>query len=95
MTYKAVLFTPDGQEWVTDYGDETVAGVWENVESGGSRWFFYPIVAIITDRGPMTLDTQRIVDAPEAFSDMKGHTIRVAARMIAADPEYVAAILSL
>jgi hypothetical protein len=82
--YKAVLFAPDG-EWVTDYREsDSIEQVQELISNQGSRWFFYPFSAVITDndRG-FTTETQRIVDTWEPFKFMQGRTIRSFSKMIA------------
>lgn len=91
--YKAVLFAPDG-DWVTDHRADTVDEVHERLADQGSRWFFYPFVAVIVDHGAVTTATQRIVDVAEPWEDMKGVTIRTFGRMLADTPtETLAAIL--
>lgn len=82
--YKAVLFSPDGEDWVTDHrGCATVEEVWEAVSNQGSRWFFYPVAAVIRDNGPVTGPRNRIVDAPEYLEEIRGKSIRTAGRIIA------------
>lgn len=82
--YRAALFAPDG-EYVTDYAEPTVDAVWDRVENGGSRWYFYPLPVIVTDRPHgMIGETQRIVDAPEALAIVKGRTLRTFGRILAA-----------
>ena len=44
--YQAILFAPDG-EFVTDFKRETKQEVEDCINGMGSRWIFYPIVAII------------------------------------------------
>ena len=92
--YKAILFAPDG-DWVTDCRDsESIDEVWEQIEDMGSRWFFYPIRMVIRDRGTVTTSNQRIVQAPAVFDWAEGHTIRVVARNISDNPEWIAAVLT-
>lgn len=92
--YKAILFAPNG-DWVTDFRDtESIDEVWERIEDMGSKWFFFPIRMVIRDNGSVTTDNQRIVQAPEVFDWAKGHTIRIIGREIAANPEWIAAILT-
>jgi hypothetical protein len=94
-TYKAVLFSPDGEDWVTDHrGCETVEQVWEAVANQGSRWYFYPIPAVIRDNGALTTSAQRIIAGPEHFEFLTGRTIRTAGRLIAEESELVEALLS-
>lgn len=81
--YRAALFAPDG-EYVTDYAAPTVDEVWERVEDGGSRWYFYPFPVIVRDRPHGTIaETQRIVDTGEGYTLAKGRTLRTFARMLA------------
>lgn len=89
--YKAVLFAPNG-DWVTDYRNSaTIETVQERLADQGSRWYFYPYHAVITDmkRHGGTTPTQRIVDAAEPFEYMKGKTIRSFGRMLANLPDKV------
>lgn len=93
--YMTVRYSPDG-EWVTDNrGCATIEDAW-NATDDGSRWFFYPIAVVIRDNGRgYVTDRQRIVDSPDLFSFLTGLTIGQAARALRAEPEYVAATLSL
>lgn len=65
--YKATLFHPDGDS-VTDFNRKTKAEVWESVADMGSRWFFYPIPFVTTDK--------TIVDTPEGLEFLKGKRIK-------------------
>jgi hypothetical protein len=92
--YKSVQFAPDG-DWITDYHCDSVDEAWNVVADQGSRWFFYPIPAVIRDNGSVTRDTQRIVDAPPEFSHLIGRTIKTFSETLAATPvEEIAALLS-
>jgi len=44
--YQAVLMAPDG-DYVTDHSADTVEEVGEAVANQGSRWIFYPFVAVV------------------------------------------------
>jgi hypothetical protein len=82
MRYTAVLFAPDG-EWVTGYrGCSTVDGVIDQLVNQGSRYYFYPFHAVITDNRGFTSENQRIVDAAFPFEDLKGKTVRTMSRVI-------------
>ena len=48
-TYRAILFAPDG-DFVTDFRSDTKEEVWDKVNDMGSRWIFYPIVFVATDK---------------------------------------------
>ena len=62
--YKAILFSSDGEDYVTDYwGTNTVEEVEELLANQGSRWYFYPWEFVIKDRGFVKMH-QRIVSVP-------------------------------
>jgi hypothetical protein len=96
MKYKAVLFSPDGEDWVTDYESDTVEGVWSKMDNGGSRWFFYPIGLVIRSHGSRTTSRQRVVadGAPAEMEDFAGLSIATIGRWLASHPAEVAAWLS-
>ena len=85
MSYKAVLFAPDG-EWVTDCPGGDIEDVIEQLCNLGSRWIFFPFHAIIRDNG-LTTRQHRLVDVAEPFEHMKGCTINTFSRMISQMPE--------
>ena len=61
--YKAILFHPEG-DFVTDFrNSKTVQDVWEGINNMGSRWIFYPIPFVATDK--------TIVDAPDGLEFLK------------------------
>lgn len=65
--YKALLFHPDG-DYVTDFRDrDTIEEVWDEIADMGSRWFFYPLCFVATDK--------TIADAPDQLRGMKGKRI--------------------
>lgn len=73
--YQAVLFAPDG-EHVTDFRDSaTKDDVWDMVNDMGSRWIFYPIVFVATDK--------TIVDTPEGLEHLKGTRIKTMSKILA------------
>lgn len=66
--YKAILFHPEG-DYVTDFKDRnSIQDVRDAINDMGSRWIFYPIVFICTDK--------TIVDTPEQMEWMKGKRIK-------------------
>ncbi len=74
-TYQAILFHPDG-DFVTDFRNrETKQEVWDEINDMGSRWIFYPISFVATDK--------TIVDAPEGFEFFKGKRIKTVSRILA------------
>ena len=74
-TYKAILFHPEG-DFVTDFSErKTKEDVWSMVNDMGSRWIFYPIVFVATDK--------RIVDTPEGLEFLKGKTIKTVQKYLA------------
>jgi hypothetical protein len=91
--YQSVQVSPDGEDYITDYERPTVDDVWAAVNDQGSRWFFYPIVFVVT-AGGSGIERKRIVSAPEAFDYLEGCTVRTAMREIAHDPDYIRAVLS-
>jgi hypothetical protein len=83
MSYKAILFAPDG-DYVSDFRADTIADVQNLVADSGSRWIFYPYPFVIHDRGYVR-GSQRIVDAPEGFERFRGLAVATVAREIAAE----------
>lgn len=77
--YKAILFSTDGSDYVTDYfACESIFEVEQHLANQGSRWYFYPYEFVICDRGFVKYN-QRIVSAPEYpghLAQFKGKTIR-------------------
>lgn len=70
--YQAVLFAPDGA-FVTDFRDkEDKQEVWEEIAEMGSRWIFYPIPFVATDK--------TIIDTPEGMEYLKGKRIKTAVK---------------
>lgn len=66
--YKAILFHPEG-DFVTDFRDrQTIQDVWEEVEDMGSRWIFYPLVFVATEK--------TVVDTPQGLEFLKGKRIK-------------------
>ena len=71
-TYETILFAPDGES-VRDYEGATVDAVWNLVNDGGSRWYFYPVAFVI--RKGASDKTGRIVDTPEMLGHWKGRSL--------------------
>ena len=66
--YKAILFHPEG-DYVTDFLNRIeVQDVWNEVAEMGSRWIFYPIPFVATNK--------TIVDVPEGLEFLKGKRIK-------------------
>lgn len=66
--YQAILFHPEG-DYVTDFREsETKQDVWDRVADMGSRWIFYPIIFVATDK--------TVVDTPEGLEHLKGKRIK-------------------
>jgi len=80
-TYKAVLFSPDG-DWVVDYGNcETKEQVIDRLANRGSRWYFFPFEGIILDKGGLTTANQRLLDvAPNLPRELVGKSIKTVKR---------------
>ena len=83
--YKAILFSLDG-EWVTDHKRKTIQEVNDAISDQGSKWIFYPIVAVIVDHGLVT-SNQRFVDVSDELMWWKNRTIRALVRDIRKNPE--------
>lgn len=67
MSYKATLFHPEGDN-VTDFRDRrTKQDVWDAIGNMGSRWIFYPIPVVTTDKV--------VVDAPDGLKFFVGKRI--------------------
>lgn len=74
--YKAILFHPEGDH-VTDCRDtNTIQEVWEQVANFGSRWIFYPLVFVATDK--------TVVDTPDGLEFLKGKRIKTVTEILKA-----------
>lgn len=68
--YQATLFSFDGDK-VSDFKNkESVSDVWNEISEMGSRWIFYPIPFVSTEK--------TIIDAPEGLEFLKGKRIKTA-----------------
>ena len=72
-TYKAILFHPEG-DFVTDFQRDSIEDVWREIENMGSRWIFYPIVFVATEK--------TIVDCPEGLEHLKRKRIKTVKKHI-------------
>jgi hypothetical protein len=65
--YKALLAHPEG-DFVTDFKNKNnIQDVWDEVGNMGSRWIFYPIVFVCTDK--------TVIDTPDGMEFLKGKRI--------------------
>ena len=71
--YKATLFHPQGDS-VTDFKRTSIESVWNAVSDMGSRWIFYPIAFVTTDK--------TVVDAPEGLEFLKGKRIKTVQKFL-------------
>ena len=88
MKYKAVLFSPDGEDMVTDYESNSIDEVWELAGNAGSRWFFYPIIGVIRNNNTNTA-RNIILDAADEFGFIKNVSVKTAMKLIANNKDYV------
>jgi len=72
--YKALLFHPEGDK-VTDFANsKTKQEVWNAINNMGSRWVFYPLPFVATDK--------TIVDAPNGLEFLKGKRISTVVKFL-------------
>lgn len=71
--YCAICFAEDG-DFVRDFHNDSKENVIKEIENMGSRWIFYPIVCVATEK--------TIVEAPEELSFLKGKRIKTAVEII-------------
>lgn len=72
--YQAVLFAPDGDK-VTDFKNQpTIKDVWDLIENMGSKWFFYPLCFVATEK--------TIVSAPNGFKFFEGKRIETVKKIL-------------
>ncbi len=64
--YRALLFHPEG-DYVQDFHRTEKDEVWQAIEHMGSRWIFYPLPFVATDK--------TIVDVPKGMERFKGKRI--------------------
>lgn len=83
----AVLVAPDG-DYVTDYSRDTIEDVESALADQGSRWYFYPFHAVVTDSAGVTR-RKRLVSVAYPFEGHKGRTVGTFTKAIAGTPEDV------
>lgn len=72
--YQAILFAPDG-EFITDFKErKEIQNVWDEINDMGSRWIFYPICFVGTDK--------TITDTPEGLEYLKGKRIKTVKKIL-------------
>ena len=82
-TYQAILFTPNGEDYVTDFhGCKTKDEVWSKINDMGSRWYFYPIAFVITE------NCRRVVDCPDIFQGFERCSIKTIQSMLKIEYDY-------
>jgi hypothetical protein len=69
--YKAILFHPEG-DFVTDFPRKNVDDVWHEIAEMGSRWIFYPIPFVGTDKTIVDVSD----DAPQWWKGKRIKTIQ-------------------
>lgn len=79
--YKAILFSSDGSDYVTDYkGCETIQEVEEYLADKGSRWYFYPWEFVIKDYPPSNKFPRQLIVSvpmwPSELQELKGKSIK-------------------
>ncbi len=78
--YQAVLFHPEG-DFVTDFrGSKTIPETWDGINNMGSRWIFYPLPFVGTDK--------TIVDTPEGMEFLKGKRIKTVKKYLSGRWKY-------
>lgn len=91
--YKAILFSPDGEDYVTDFERKTKEEVIEAIDNMGSRWIFYPIVGIIRSDSRATIPNKRINIEGGIFDNLNGIAVKSLMAFIKANQEMVLAEL--
>ena len=71
--YQAVLFHPEG-DYVTDFKDNSKEAIWNQLADMGSRWVFYPICFVATDK--------TIVDTLPELKHLKGKRIKTVSKYL-------------
>ena len=76
IKYRALLFHPEG-DYVIDFNGNSKNEIWDRVNDMGSRWIFYPIVFIATDKtivdtlpGLEHLNNKRIKTVSKYLNDL-------------------------
>jgi len=47
--YRAIAFSPDG-DYITEGNFKTVDEAWSHISDWGSRWYFYPLTGVATEK---------------------------------------------
>jgi len=72
--YQATLFHPEG-DYVTDFRNQpTTSDVWDYINNMGSRWIFYPLAFVTTDK--------TVIDTPEGLEHLKGKRIKTVVKYL-------------
>ena len=79
--YKLILFSPDGEDYVTEKAQNTVDECIEQSANMGSRWIFYPIHFIIKDNGRVNMN-QRIIEPPDELEFLRGKSIKTVMNLL-------------
>lgn len=70
--YQAILFHPEG-DFVVDFREQpTKKDVWDCISDMGSRWIFYPIAFVATDKTIVDIPD----DCPEWFRGKRIKTVQ-------------------
>jgi hypothetical protein len=94
--YMAILFSLDGEEYVTDFhNSDTPEQVWNAINDMGSRWFFYPISFVTRDAGS-NITHQRIIGVPDGLETfgLLGRTVKTAKQWIKDNKPIIEMMLS-
>jgi hypothetical protein len=73
--YKAILFAIDG-DYITDFHKKTKTEVENSIADMGSRWYFYPIVAIIKDNNSNVKNNRLIIENSGIFNLFNGKSVK-------------------
>jgi hypothetical protein len=96
--YKAILFSSDGDDFVTDYyGCKTKAEVEDKLADQGSRWYFYPWGFVIVDYWyGHDMHNQRIVSVPmwpQELIELKGKRVSTVQKYLKENGNRIASYL--
>ena len=88
--YKAILFSLDG-DYVTDFSG-TKEEVMDSLNNMGSRWFFYPLVGIVTSG--RTTNRSRVVSMGEPLTKLSGKSVGTIRNIIKANSNVLIEMLA-
>jgi hypothetical protein len=95
--YQAILISPDGIDYVTDFSElhcKSITEVWEYIANMGSKWFFYPIPFVIKANS-FHNKNERILDIPDNFPlELKNKSVKTVMQWIADNQDYIKASMS-